>query len=160
LADPAGIRGLKSAAQALALISRAGAPFVSRGDESGTHKKEKALWSRAGIKPAGRWYLEVGQGMGAVLTMADEKQAYALTDRSTFLARGKTLRLSALVEDDPELLNPYSVILVNPARFPAVRSALAGRLFQWFCTPEAQKLIGDYKVGGNRLFRPACPGGK
>jgi tungstate transport system substrate-binding protein len=159
-ADPAHIRGLKNASQAFAAISRAGAPFVSRGDESGTHMKERALWNLAGVKPAGGWYLEIGQGMGAVLTMANEKQAYALSDRATYLARRNALKLEVLVEGDAELLNFYSVILVNPARLPAVKSALAARLSAWFCTPEGQKLIGDYTVGGDRLFRPACVPGK
>ena len=159
-ADPARIRGLKNAARALAAIAKAGAPFVSRGDESGTHVKEKALWNAAGAKPDGSWYFEIGQGMGAVLTMAHEKQAYALCDRATYLSRRNALRLDILVEGDPELLNSYSVIQVNPARFPAVKAELAGRLSGWFCTPEVQKLIGDYTVGGNRLFRPACIAGK
>jgi tungstate transport system substrate-binding protein len=158
--DPARIRGLKNAAQALAAIAKAGAPFISRGDESGTHVKEKTLWKAAGARPAGRWYFEIGQGMGAVLTMAQEKQAYALCDRATYLARRIALRLDILVEGDPELLNFYSVIQVNPARFPAVKAELAGRLSGWFCTSEGQKLIGDYAVGGNRLFRPACMAGK
>ena len=122
--------------------------------------KERALWKKAETKPAGGWYLEIGQGMGAVLTMTNEKQAYALCDRATYLARRTRLRLEVLVEGDPELLNYYSAIQVNPARFAAVKADLARRLIGWFCTAEGQKLIGDYSVGGNQLFRPACISGK
>jgi tungstate transport system substrate-binding protein len=159
-ADPAGIRGLADAAQALARISKAGATFISRGDESGTHQREKALWQKAAIKPAGPWYLEIGQGMGAALTMASEKQAYTLTDRATYLARMKQLGIVVLVEGDAELLNSYSVIQVNPVRFPQAKSNLARRLCDWFCSPEGQELIGAYSVGGHRLFTPNCSTGK
>jgi tungstate transport system substrate-binding protein len=159
-ADPASIRGMKDAAQALARIEKARSPFVSRGDESGTHLKEKALWNKAGVKPAGAWYFEIGQGMGAVLTMSHEKQAYALCDRATYLARRSQLKLAVLVEGDADLLNYYSAILVNPSRFAAVKVDLARSLIGWFCTSQGQKLIGDYSVGGNPLFRPACASGK
>ncbi len=159
-ADPSRIRGTKDAALALLRIQKTGMPFISRGDESGTHIKEKALWQKAGIKPAGAWYLEIGQGMGAVLTMANEKQAYTLCDRATYLARMNQLNLQVLVEGDPELLNSYSAIQVNPARFPAVKSAVARRLSDWLCSPEGQKLIGDFAVGGHRLFTPNCGSGR
>ena len=159
-ADPARISGMKDASRALAKIQGAGATFISRGDDSGTHQKERALWQKAGIKPAGAWYLAIGQGMGAVLTMANEKQAYTLSDRATYMARMSQLRLQLWVEGDPELLNYYSVIEVNPARFPAVKSGLAGRLTDWLCSAEGQKLIGDYAVGGRRLFNPHCGPGR
>jgi tungstate transport system substrate-binding protein len=159
-ADPAGVRGMADAAQALARISKAGATFISRGDESGTHQREKVLWQKTGIKPAGPWYLEIGQGMGAALTMASEKQAYTLSDRATYLARMKQLAVGVLLEGDAELLNYYSVIQVNPARFPQVKSGLARRLADWFCSPEGQELIGAYSVGGHRLFTPNCSTGK
>jgi tungstate transport system substrate-binding protein len=159
-ADPAGIRGLADAVQALARISKAGATFISRGDESGTHQREKALWQQTGIKPAGPWYLEIGQGMGAALTMASEKQAYTLSDRATYLARMKQLGIVVLVEGDTGLLNYYSVIQVYPARFRQAKSRLARRLSDWFCSPEGQKLIGAYSVGGHRLFTPNCGTGK
>jgi len=158
--DPAGIRGISDAAQALVQISRAGATFISRGDASGTHQREKALWKKAGVQPAGSWYLDIGQGMGAALTMASEKQAYTLSDRSTYLARMKGLGLNVLVQGDADLLNYYSVIPVNPARFPQAKSGLARRLSDWFCSAEGQRLIGEYRVGGHRLFTPNCNIGK
>jgi tungstate transport system substrate-binding protein len=158
--DPARIRGGKSAAAAFAGIQKTGAVFVSRGDESGTHVREKILWQKAGIKPSGKWYMEVGQGMGAVLTIANEKQAYALCDRATFLARMSQLNLRILVEGDAEMLNCYSAIQVNPARFPAVKASIASRLIDWLCSPEGQKLIGAYKVGGRALFTPIAGSGK
>jgi len=158
--DPSRIRGLKNAAQALAAVQKAGVFFISRGDESGTHLKEKSIWQKAGIKPAGAWYLEAGQGMGAVLTMANEKQAYTLCDRATYLARMGQLKLQVLVEGDPDLLNYYSVIQVNPARFPNVKSSLARRLIDWLCSPEGRKLIGDYTRNGHKLFTPTCTPGK
>jgi tungstate transport system substrate-binding protein len=158
--DTARILGMKNAAQAFASIQKAGSVFVSRGDESGTHVKEKALWQKAGVKPAGAWYLEIGQGMGAVLTMANEKQGYTLCDRATYLTRMNQLKLSVMVEGDPELLNYYSAIQVNPDRFPAVKSGIARQLIDWLCSPDGQKLIGAYSVGGNRLFTPTVVRGK
>jgi tungstate transport system substrate-binding protein len=152
--DPAHIRGMKDASQALSTIERSGARFISRGDASGTYQKEQALWAKAGIKPAGSWYLEVGQGMGAVLTMADEEKAYTLSDRATYLARMHNLRLQVLVEGDPALLNYYSTIQVNPSRFRSIKSGLAKRLVDWLCSPEGQNLIGSYRAGGHQLFMP------
>jgi tungstate transport system substrate-binding protein len=159
-ADPARIRGMKDAARAFVEIQRARATFISRGDNSGTHQKEKALWAKAGIQPSGAWYLEIGQGMGAALTMAGEKQAYTISDRATYLARMDRLRLDLLVGGDPELINYYSAILVNPARFKSVNSGLSRRLVDWLCSPEAQNLIADYSVDGHKLFRPVCSSGK
>ena len=159
-ADPARIRGMKDAAEALSKISRAGSIFISRGDNSGTHQKEKALWAKAGIKPAGPWYLDIGQGMGAVLTMAGEKNGYTLSDRATYLTRTRGLSLEVLVEGDPDLLNSYSAIQVNPARFPSVRSSLARRMIDWLCSVEGQKLIDGYTAGGHKLFRASYSGGK
>jgi tungstate transport system substrate-binding protein len=158
--DPARVRGLKNASQAMALVQKAGSVFISRGDESGTHLKERALWQKAGIKPSGAWYLEAGQGMGAVLTMANEKQAYTLCDRATYLARVSQMKLQVLVEGDADLLNYYSAIRVNPTRFPNAKSSLARRLSDWLCSPEGQKLIGDYTRNGNKLFTPTCTPGK
>jgi tungstate transport system substrate-binding protein len=159
-ADPARIRGLKDASKAMSSIRTAGATFVSRGDESGTHVKEKSLWQRAGLKPGGPWYLEIGQGMGAVLTMANEKQAYTLCDRATYLARRNLMNLQVIVEGDPDLINYYSTILVNPQRFPKAKSGLARQFTAWLCSPDGQRLIGEYSVGGNILFTPACGSGK
>jgi tungstate transport system substrate-binding protein len=154
--DTAGIRGIASAAQAFMKIQKSGATFISRGDNSGTHKKEKTIWSKAGISVSGSWYLEIGQGMGAALTMADEKQAYTISDRATYLQRLERLKLTVLVEGDPELLNYYSAIQVNPARFPAVKASLSKKLMDWFCSPEGQKLINSYQIGGHPLFKSTC----
>jgi tungstate transport system substrate-binding protein len=158
--DPARIHGTKDAARALASIQRTGSAFVSRGDDSGTHQKEKALWVKAGVKPSGAWYLEVGQGMGATLTIANEKDAYTIADRGTYLSRSNQLKLRVLVEGDPELKNYYSAIEVNPAHFPAIKTDLSRRLIGWLCLTEAQNLIGNYEVGGHKLFTPACDSGR
>lgn len=152
--DPAGIRGQQDAALALEWIARAQATFVSRGDQSGTHIKELAVWRKAEIAPAGSWYLEVGQGMGAVLTMTDNKQAYTLTDRGTFLARSEAMALEVLVEGDPVLINPYSIMAPNPELFPWVKYGLASQLIDWLCSPEGQLLIGQFTVRNTTLFHP------
>jgi tungstate transport system substrate-binding protein len=158
--DPARIRGMKDAARAFAGIQKSGSVFVSRGDESGTNQKEKTLWQKAGIKPAGPSYLEVGQGMGAVLTMTDEKQGYTLCDRSSYLARMNQLKLQVLVEGDPDLINYYSAIQVNPARFPSAKADLPHQLIDWLCSQEGQKRIGEFSVGGRLLYKPSCQTGK
>jgi tungstate transport system substrate-binding protein len=158
--DPARIRGMKDAARAFAKIQQSGSVFVSRGDQSGTNQKEKVIWQKAGIKPSGSWYLEIGQGMGAVLTMAEEKQGYTLSDRSTYLARMNQLKLQVLAEGDPDLINYYSAISVNPAKFPSVKTELSHQLIDWLCSKETQKHIGEFAVGGHTLFQPACKTGK
>jgi tungstate transport system substrate-binding protein len=154
--DPAKIRGLKGAAQALAKIQKSESVFISRGDFSGTHQKEKSLWKKAGVSPAGSWYLEIGQGMGAALTMADEKQAYTLSDRATWLQRMQKLKLAVLVEGDPEMLNYYSAIQVNPAKFPSTQSNLSRQLMEWLCSTEGQELINNYRISGNQMFKSTC----
>ncbi|MBN2338493.1 MAG: substrate-binding domain-containing protein [Acidobacteria bacterium] len=159
-ADPARIRGMKSASEALAAIAGRGAVFVSRGDDSGTHHKERAIWKKAGITPSGPRYLEIGQGMGAALTMAGEKGAYTISDRATYLGRRERRKLEVLSEGDPDLLNHYSAIQVNPARFPTVNAPLARELVHWLCSPEGQKLIGDFRPDGHALFQPVCEPGK
>jgi tungstate transport system substrate-binding protein len=156
--DPAQIRGMQSASQAFAKIEKSNSTFISRGDESGTHKRELDLWQKAGVKPAGPWRLEIGQGMGAVLTMANEKQAYTICDRATWLTRKEQLNLKVLVEGDPALINHYSAMQVNPAKFPSVKKELSAQMINWLCSSEGQKLIGDYKVNGNLLFTPTCTG--
>jgi tungstate transport system substrate-binding protein len=158
--DPARIQGMKDAARALAKISQTPSVFVSRGDASGTHQKEMALWAKARIKPAGPWYLDIGQGMGAVLTMAGEKNGYTISDRATYLTRTRGLMLKILVEGDPDLVNYYSVLQVNPARFPSVKSALSRRLIDWLCSPEGQRLIDGYTAAGHRLFTASYDRGK
>ena len=158
--DPAGIRRVKSASQAFSKIKKANSLFISRGDESGTNRKELDLWKKAGVKPGGPGYLEIGQGMGAVLTMASEKQAYTICDRATYLTRKNQLNLQVLMEKDPDLINYYSAMQVNPARFPAARNGLSGQFIRWLCSPEGQKLIDNYTVNGHRLFTPTCNSGK
>ena len=151
--DPAGIAGTENVAEAVAQIAAAEAPFVSRGDNSGTHVKEMALWKMAGVEPAGDWYLSVGQGMGATLTMANEQQAYTLSDRGTYLKRlAEGLDLQIMVEGDPLLSNPYGVIMVNPERFPDVNADLAQKFVNWLTSPETQEAIDAYRVNGHQLF--------
>ena len=158
--DPAAVGGMTDAAAALGKIARSKCPFVSRGDESGTHMKEEALWRASGIVPEGPWYMAAGQGMGPCLVIAHEKQAYVLADRGTYLAFRSKLDLKVLVEGDERLVNPYSVIAVDPATQPHVKHAAAMKLIEWLTSPEAQRIIADFKVGGELLFHPeaATPG--
>jgi tungstate transport system substrate-binding protein len=151
-ADPAGVKGQASAAAALARIARARAAFVSRADESGTHAREKAVWRRAGVEPQGDWYLRAGAGMAQVLRVASEKRAYALTDRGTFLAQRRGLDLAVLLEGDPLLVNPYSVILVNPAKHAHIRQEAARRFADFLLAAETQKVIADF--GKDRFGQP------
>jgi tungstate transport system substrate-binding protein len=155
--DPAGIQGSATVVEALTKIAEAEAPFISRGDDSGTHTKEKGLWASAGIEPTGDWYISAGQGMGAVLTMANEQQAYTLTDRATYLAR--TLEgtdLVILTEGDPVLFNPYGVIAVNPEKNPAIQGDLANQFIDWLVSLPAQEEIAQFGVAefGQPLFVP------
>lgn len=153
--DPAGIAGMESAAEAFATIAASGATFVSRGDDSGTHTKEKAIWAEAGIEPEGDWYQSAGQGMGAVLTLSDEQQTYTLSDRATYVARkAEGLTLDILVEGDPILFNPYGVIPVNPEQHPGVNYELAQAFVEWITSVETQQLIAGFKVNGQQLFTP------
>ena len=156
-ADPAGIRGLTSAADALTAIAAAGAPFISRGDESGTHTKELSLWQGAGIEPNGDWYIAAGQGMGAVLNMANEQQAYTLSDRATYLARTlEGLELEVLVEGDTALFNPYGVITVNPENCPNVNADLGNQFVDWIVGVPTQEKIAAFgqEEFGQSLFTP------
>ncbi len=155
--DPAGIKGMTSATDAFKQIADSQAKFVSRGDDSGTHTKEKSIWQAAGIEPSGEWYISAGQGMGAVLTMADEQQAYTLSDRATYLAR--TLEgtdMVILVEGDPILFNPYGVIAVNPAKGDHIQIDLANQFIDWLISVETQEKIGEFGVEqfGSPLFTP------
>jgi tungstate transport system substrate-binding protein len=154
--DPAKIRGEPRAAAALARIAAAGARFVSRGDKSGTHLLEQALWKQAGVTPAAPWYIESGQGMGATLGIADDRRAYTLTDRATYLALSRRLALATLVEGDRALFNVYAVMEVNPANGPRVNAA-GGRAFADFMVaPATQALIRAFGVEkfGRPLFVP------
>ena len=152
--DPSGIGGIQSAKEALKKIRDDGYVFVSRGDDSGTHKKEKDLWRQAGIKPDGQWYLETGQGMSATLRIADEKNAYILIDRATFLFHKKKTRLISLVEGDSSMLNPYGVIVVSPYRYSHIRYESAMNLVAWFTSQACQKMINEYRKNGEKLFHP------
>ena len=155
--DPAGIRGMKDAVAALKIISDRESSFTSRGDDSGTHKREKSLWKEAGIKPSGGWYMETGQGMGATLQIANEKQAYIITDRGTYLAFKGKIELEILVEGDTQrLANPYGIIAVNPAKHAHVNYVYAMALIGWVTSVEGQKIIGEYERFGELLFHPTA----
>lgn len=158
--DPAGIAGTKDAAAALARIAAAAAPFASRGDGSGTHKAELALWRAAGIDPegaSGTWYRETGSGMGATLNTAVGMGAYALTDRATWVAFGNKGDLTIMVEGDPLLFNQYGVILVNPARCPNVKAKPGQAFIDWLLSAEGQAAIAGFRIGGQQLFFPNAP---
>jgi tungstate transport system substrate-binding protein len=179
--DPAGIRGIKSAAEALLKIASAKSPFISRGDDSGTHTKEQALWKATGLSlekktstivkkgkksevtflhPAGlgQWYLSIGQGMGKALTFADEKQAYIMADRGTYIkykfGRDVPIDLVVLCEGDPLLANPYGVIPINPQKHPHVKYDLAKEFAEWLVSERGQSVIDGYRLLGQQLFYP------
>lgn len=152
--DPAEIKGEKNAVSVLKKIVERKAYFVSRGDDSGTHKKEKSLWQKTGINPQGKWYMEVGQGMGAALQIAYEKQAYILCDRGTFLAYKDKIDLVILFEGDTLFFNPYGIMAVNPALYPQVKYIEAMQLVAWVISVEGQKIIKEYKKEGEALFYP------
>lgn len=152
--DPAGIGQAKDTVEALSRIAGTSSRFISRGDDSGTHKKELSLWAMAKQLASGAWYIESGQGMGKVLNMASELDAYTLTDRGTWLALRNNLRLALLFENDPPLHNPYSIIAVNPERHPHVDVAGTKAFIEWLISAPTQKLIGEYRVDGEVLFHP------
>ncbi len=157
--DPAGIVGLRDAKLALRRIMAARQTFVSRGDDSGTHKKERSLWQRAELTPAGAWYLEAGQGMSATLRMADEKNGYVMVDRATYLFHRDKIRLKPVVEGDADLFNPYGIIPVSPYKYAHVKYELAMALVAWMTSPECQRMIADYGWKGSLLFHPSAAGG-
>ncbi|NLF02405.1 MAG: solute-binding protein [Anaerolineales bacterium] len=155
--DPAGISGLTDAVAAFSQIAEAQATFISRGDDSGTHVKEKDVWAAAGIEPSGDWYVSSGQGMGEVLTMADEQQAYTLSDRATYLARTlEGIDLEVLAEGDPILFNPYGVIAVNPDKGDHIQAELANQFIDWIISVPTQEMISEFGVEefGSPLFVP------
>ncbi|MBL0713468.1 MAG: substrate-binding domain-containing protein [Desulfosarcina sp.] len=179
--DPAGIKGTDDVAEALKRIAEAGQPFVSRGDDSGTHTKEQQLWKASGrplttdtrtivkkgkkhdisfVHPdgLGQWYFSIGQGMGKTLTYAEEKQAYTLSDRGTYIkfkfGKQPALDLEVLCEKDPRLANPYGVIPIDPAKYPHVKHDLAETLAQWLTSERGQTLIARYRLEGRQLFYP------
>ena len=180
-ADPAKIKGMANASEALKQIADANAPFISRGDDSGTHTKEQALWQTAGlplekitntivkkgkkreiafVQPdgSGKWYLSIGQGMGKTIMIADEKQAYTLADRGTYIkykfGRDVPVELDVLCEGDPLLANPYGVIPLNPQKHPHVKHKLADAFAQWLVSNRGQAVIADYRMLGKQLFYP------
>lgn len=155
--DPAKVRGLRDVLEAFRRIARTRSLFVSRGDDSGTHKMELGYWKTPGIDPQSNpGYRSAGLGMGEVLMMASELQAYALTDRATHVAlRGKT-DLAVLVEGDPKLFNPYGIIAVNPARHPGVNYAGATALIDWITSEQGQRAIADFRVQGEPVFFPSA----
>jgi tungstate transport system substrate-binding protein len=154
--DPAKIKSAKTALAALKLIEQSKLPFVSRGDNSGTHNLEKSLWKQAGIQPKGDWYIESGQGMGATLNIANERNAYTITDRGTYLALRKRVSLPILIEGDRVLLNIYSVMEVNPANGPRVNKVGGKAFADFMVSPEAQNVIKNFGVEkfGQPLFVP------
>lgn len=154
--DPAGIKGSTDPSAAFKKITQSQATFVSRGDNSGTHKKEQSIWDKAGIKPSGSWYVSAGQGMGETARITNEKQGYTLIDRGTYLALKKSLKLVILVENAKDLLNPYGVIAVNPAKFPKVHYVEAMLFIGWITSPDVQKMIGEFGKDryGQAMFVP------
>lgn len=155
--DPAGIKGMTSAAEAFKKIAETESIFISRGDDSGTHTKELSVWKAAELEPAGDWYISAGQGMGEVLTMSAEQQGYTLSDRATFLARTKEgLDLVVLVEGDKLLFNPYGVIAVDPKKNPNIQADLANQFIDWIISVPTQEKIAEYgqEEFGQSLFIP------
>ena len=150
--DPAGIKGSKSATKALARIAVSNSTFVSRGDDSVTHSREKQLWQKAGITPAGDWYLEAGRGMGEVIVMAGERQGYTMSDRGTYIAYSEKTPLKIVVEGDEGLFNPYGVIIVNPARHTHVKFELAKKFLDYLTSHQAKELITGFRKNGKQLF--------
>lgn len=158
--DPAATGNSRNTHEAFSKIAGSKALFISRGDDSGTNKKELAIWKHAGINPQREWYREAGQGMGKVLQMAGELSAYTLTDRGTWLAfRGKS-PLQITYEGDPALFNPYGIIAVNPTRYPDINHHAAQALIKWITSPTGQQMIGRYTVADSLLFTPSANTGQ
>jgi tungstate transport system substrate-binding protein len=156
-ADPAGIAGMKDAPAGLKKIAESEAAFASRGDNSGTHKKEMALWKDAGVEPtaaSGQWYRETGSGMGATLNAAVGMSAYTMTDRGTWISFKNKADFKILVEGDPNLFNQYGVILVNPEKHAKVKVAEGQAFIDWILSDEGQSAIASYKLDGQQLFFP------
>ena len=152
--DIARVKDSATAVEAMRQIAVARAEFISRADDSGTHKKELELWKASGIQPSGSWYIETGQGMGEVLKIADEKQAYTLSDRGTFIAFEDKIDLGILYEGDKALFNPYHIMAVNPEKYPHVKYELAKKYIDFVVSEQGQKIIADYKKDGRQLFYP------
>ncbi len=150
--DPAEVTEAKSAPDAFRAIAAKESKFISRADESGTHVKEREIWAAAGIVPRGAWYVEAGQGMGEVLTMATQLRGYTLSDRGTYIAFRKKTDLVVLQQGDKNLWNPYGIIAVNPKKHPHVKYDLAMKLVDFVTGPEGRSLISGFKVNGEQLF--------
>ncbi|MDB5763517.1 MAG: tupB [Herminiimonas sp.] len=155
VSDPAGIKGTRDVLKALKKIVGSKAKFISRGDDSGTDQMEKAYWKEAGTIPAGSAYVSAGLGMGEVLNMAAELQAYTLTDRATYAAYRAKTGLAIMVEGDPKMFNPYGIIAVNPAKYKDINYKGAMLLINWITSDEGRKKIAGYKVDGQQLFFPS-----
>ncbi|MGB9868235.1 MAG: substrate-binding domain-containing protein [Bacillota bacterium] len=156
VSDPARVKSCSTAKEAFQAIAQKGSTFVSRADDSGTHKKELDIWKESGITPQGSWYVEAGAGMAQTLRIAADKGGYALSDRATFLTQKKLLPLEILLEGDPQLFNVYHVMEVNPQRFSKVNAAGAKAFSQFIVSDEAQKVIGEFGLNeyGQQLFVP------
>jgi len=154
--DPAGIKGSNDVLASMKKIADAKAKFISRGDNSGTDVMEKSYWKAIDIKPEGSNYVSAGLGMGEVLTMAGELQAYTLTDRATFGAYKAKTGLDVMVEGDKKMFNPYGIIAVNPAKYKDINYKGAMQLIDWITSPEGQKLIASYKINGQQVFFPSA----
>jgi tungstate transport system substrate-binding protein len=152
--DPAHISSSRSVIEVLEKISASKSAFISRGDDSGTHKKELSLWQKTGHMPRGSWYKSVGQGMGKVIQIANELGAYTMTDRGTWLAYQSKLNLALLYQGDPPLFNPYGIIAVSPERHAHINQSGAESLIAWITSIKGQRLIGEFTVKGERLFIP------
>lgn len=150
--DPAGVKGSSKVEEVFQKIAENEATFISRGDDSGTHKKEMQLWEESDINPSGDWYLEAGRGMGDVITMANQQQAYTLADRGTYLSMRDKIELKILFWGDEMLFNPYGIIAVNPEKHPEAKIEPAMALVEWFISDEAKNLIKSYRVQGEQLF--------
>ena len=154
--DPAKVAEAKNTVDAMQRIAKHEAIFVSRGDDSGTNKKEIRLWKAAGLTPKGKWYREAGQGMGKVIQMANELNAYTLSDRGTWIAYSNKTQLKIAYQGDKVLFNPYGIIAVNPKRYPDVNHTGAQALIDWITANDGQKLIAQYKIAGFQLFTPSA----
>jgi tungstate transport system substrate-binding protein len=156
VADPAGVKGSHDVLAALKKIVAAKVKFISRGDNSGTDQMERAYWKQIGVQPEGGNYVSAGLGMGEVLTMAAEMQAYTLTDRATYAAYQDRTGLAIAVEGDPKMFNPYGIIAVNPARHPGINYKGAMQLIEWITSAEGQARIASFRINGQQMFFPSA----
>lgn len=156
VSDPAGIKGSRDLASALKRIVASRARFISRGDNSGTDQMERSYWKKIGVRPQGSAYISAGLGMGEVLNMAAQMQAYTLTDRATYLAYRARTGLAIVVENDPDMFNPYGIIAVSPIKYKDINYRGASQLIEWITSEAGQKKIADFRIDGQQLFFPAA----